>query len=204
MIELKNINKEGLENLNLVIESGDIIAVKGDNATEKSRLLRIISLAEKADSGDILINDKNIEGLSSPAKLKLKNDSFSFIFPNVMLMPTLTAFDAILQPIAHRGITMENHKRGMFLLEAVGLKNHEHTLAKDLSVFEKKKLAIATSLIQKPLVVLADNPTQGLSVEETSEFYNLLIKLLKDESISLVSSIDENVPTEIFNKTKNI
>jgi D-methionine transport system ATP-binding protein len=204
MIELKNINKEGLENLNLLIESGDIIAVKGDNATEKSRLLRIISLAEKADSGDILIDDKNIESLSSPAKLKLKNDSFSFIFPNVMLMPTLTAFDAILQPIAHRGITMENHKRGMLLLEAVGLKNNEHTLAKDLSVFEKKKLAIATSLIQKPLVVLADNPTQGLSVEETSEFYNLLLKLLKDESISLVASIDKTVPTEIFNKTQNI
>jgi D-methionine transport system ATP-binding protein len=204
MIELKNINKDGLENLNLVIESGNIIAVKGDNATEKSRLLRIISLAEKADGGDILIDDKNIESLSSPAKLKLKNDSFSFIFPNVMLMPTLTTFDAILQPIAHRGITMENHKRGMFLLEAVDLKNHEHTLAKDLSVFEKKKLSIATSLIQKPLVVLADNPTQGLSSEETSEFYNLLIKLLKDESISLVASIDETIPTEIFNKTQNI
>ena len=204
MIELQNISKEGLQDLSLLIESGDIIALTGDNKVEKSRLLRIISLAEKADEGSVLVNNTNIENLNPPMKLKLKNDSFSFIFPNAMLLPTLTVFDAVLQPIAHRGVTIDNHKRALMLLKAVGLREEEHTFAKDLSAFDKKKLAIATSLIQKPLLVLADNPTQGLTEQETSDFYNLLMQILKQEGISLVASIDDSVEQSIFTKLYNV
>lgn len=204
MIELQNIIKEGLQDFNLLIESGDIIALTGDNKVEKSRLLRIISLAEKADSGSVLVNNTNIETLTPPMKLKLKNDSFSFIFPNAMLLPTLTVFDAVLQPIAHRGITIENHKRALMLLKAVGLREEEHTIAKDLSAFDKKKLAIATSLIQKPLLVLADNPTAGLTDEESASFYELLIQILKQENISLVASVDSLINQDIFTKSYSL
>ena len=204
MIELKNINKESLVDFNLTINDEESIAILGDNSAEKSRLLRIISLAEKADNGTVLVDGKDVEELSPPAKLRLKNDSFSTIFATGFFLPTLTVFDAVTQPIAHRGITMDNHKRALALLETVGLKQEEHTLAKDLSAFDKKKLGIATAFIQEPLVILADNPTADLDDQQVTEYFNLLQQVTKQEGASLVIATDNQNIADLCNRTVNI
>lgn len=191
IMKLENINKfysetgnklHILRNLNLEIKKGEFLSILGRSGSGKSTLLNIMGLLDKFDSGRIWINEKDVSSLSENDKNYIKNNFLGFVFQFHYLLNEFTALENIMIPaLLHKfcnkkEIEIEAKK----MLEIVGLKDRLNHKPNQLSGGEKQRVAIARAMINKPAIILADEPTGNLD-EETSEIIFSLFKKLNKE-----------------------
>lgn len=186
IVELKKINKiygektpnptQVLFDLSLSFEESSFNSIIGQSGSGKSTLLNILGTLDKATSGDVLINGKNTQDMSSNELSYLRNESIGFIFQFHYLLPEFTALENVLMPyrISKKPITDEVMNRANELLDIVGLKNRKNNLATNLSGGQQQRVAIARSLINNPKIILADEPTGNLDSDTTEQIYDLL------------------------------
>ncbi|MDY0294558.1 MAG: ABC transporter ATP-binding protein [Acholeplasmataceae bacterium] len=186
IVELKKINKiygektpnptQVLFDLSLSFEESSFNSIIGQSGSGKSTLLNILGTLDKATSGDVLINGKNTQDMSSNELSQLRNESIGFIFQFHYLLPEFTALENVLMPyrISKKPITDEVLNRANELLDIVGLKNRKNNLATNLSGGQQQRVAIARSLINNPKIILADEPTGNLDSDTTEQIYDLL------------------------------
>ncbi len=186
IVELKNINKiygqntqnptQVLFDLSLNFEESSFNSIIGQSGSGKSTLLNILGTLDKATSGDVFINGKNTQEMSSNELSKLRNESIGFIFQFHYLLPEFTALENVLMPyrISKKPITEEVLNRANELLDIVGLSNRKNNLATNLSGGQQQRVAIARSLINNPKIILADEPTGNLDSDTTEQIYDLL------------------------------
>ncbi|WP_410208208.1 ABC transporter ATP-binding protein [Fusobacterium sp.] len=167
-----------IRNLNLSVQEGEFISILGRSGSGKSTLLNIIGLLDKADSGKIYINGKEVESLSDVEKDEIKNKMLGFVFQFHYLLPEFTALENVMLPALIEGSRnkTEIEEEAQRLLALVGLKDRVLHKPSQLSGGEKQRVAIARALINNPKILLADEPTGNLD-EETSE---VIFKILKD------------------------
>lgn len=167
-----------IRNLNLSVQEGEFISILGRSGSGKSTLLNIIGLLDKADSGKIYINGKEVESLSDVEKDEIKNKMLGFVFQFHYLLPEFTALENVMLPALIEGSSnkTEIEEEAQRLLALVGLKDRVLHKPSQLSGGEKQRVAIARALINNPKILLADEPTGNLD-EETSE---VIFKILKD------------------------
>ncbi len=204
MIIAENIKKSYgnvnvLDGVNLKIERGEIVSIIGKSGAGKSTLLQILGTIENADSGNIIIDGINIKTLSGNSLADFRNSKIGFVFQFHHLLPEFTALENICMPafIAGKGKKVAE-KRANELLEYLDLTNRSHHKPDALSGGEQQRVAIARALINKPAIILADEPSGNLDSSASKELHSLFLKL-KNEFNQTFVIVTHNI--ELANMT---
>lgn len=192
MITLKNINKTyindifALKNINLEVAQGEIVGVIGRSGAGKSTLIRCVNLLERPTSGSVFIDDINITTLNQN-ELRQVRHKIGMIFQHFNLLSTRTVFDNIAFPLTLiKKSPLEIQQKVLFLLDKVGLLNHQQSYPHQLSGGQKQRVAIARALATDPSVLLCDEMTSALDPETTDDILNLVRNLNQELKLSIL------------------
>jgi lipoprotein-releasing system ATP-binding protein len=199
-LELQNIHKSYYNNLrtpqrdvlndiSLGINSGDSIAIVGPSGSGKSTLLNIMGTLDIPSSGKVVFNHSDITTLSEPLLADIRNQKIGFVFQMHHLLPQLNLMENVLLPtIPQKDKTKKKAAitRAKELLNTVGLTDKWHQLPGQLSVGECQRAAVVRALINEPELILADEPTGSLDHDNALLLGELLLKIKKDYSLTMV------------------
>lgn len=183
MIEIKNIHKsygnvEVLKGVDLQINKGEIVCIVGASGAGKSTLLQIIGTLEKADKGEIIIDNKNVSKLNQKALAAFRNQEIGFVFQFHHLLPEFTAIENICIPAYIGGKDQsEAMQEAMELLDYMNLTDRKDHKPSMLSGGEQQRVAVARALINKPSIILADEPSGNLDSKSAKELHEMFFKL---------------------------
>jgi|TARA_B100001093_G_scaffold199303_1_gene191450 ABC-type lipoprotein export system ATPase subunit len=180
-------------NISIDIKKGDLITIMGPSGSGKSTLLNILGTLESFDKGELTINGKEIIKLSNESLSKIRNEYLGFVFQFHHLIPEFNALENVLIPqqIYEDKI---NDSYAKELLEFMGLTKRINHYPSELSGGERSRVAIARALVNKPAIIIADEPSGNLDMENADKLIQLFIKINKefDQSI-IIATHDKNV-----------
>ena len=180
-----------LKDINLQIEKGSIVTIKGPSGSGKSTLLSIIGTLDSADSGDISINGKNIRDKLNIDQLRNKNIGFVFQFHNLISELTLEENVCLPKMIANE-LVDKNEINELF--EYFNLENRMNSFPNDLSGGEKQRVAVMRAIINNPSVIIADEPTGNLDQDNAQKITSLFQKLNTEKNLTIIiATHDESV-----------
>ena len=183
MIDIKNITKsfgslQVLKGIDLHINKGEIVSIVGPSGAGKTTLLQIIGTLDKPDSGSIVIDGIDVSNLSKAKLSDFRNRHLGFVFQFHQLLPEFTALENIMIPAFIAGTSQSGAKeRAMELLKFVGLEDRAGHKPNELSGGEKQRVAVARALVNKPAVILADEPSGSLDSKNKAELHQLFFDL---------------------------
>lgn len=188
MIKLKNITKiyevskndkiTALHNINLTVQEGELIVLKGASGSGKSTILSLIAALSKPTSGEVIVDDKQISKLPDNFASRYRRDNIGFIFQKYNLLPTLSVKDNILLPL----VPLNPHAKEVEQkIEAVMKRFHiehkENAIVRNLSGGEQQRVAIARANVNNPKIIIADEPTANLDESLSQHFIEILREL---------------------------
>jgi ABC-type lipoprotein export system ATPase subunit len=178
-----------LDHLELELTTGETAAIVGPSGCGKSTLLNLLGALDRPSSGSIHIGGKDIAGFSESQAATFRNHSLGFIFQQQHLLPQLTVLENVLVPRLAGDWAepaADTAQRARDLLETVGLSARLDHLPWQLSGGEKLRTAVARSLINRPKLILADEPTGSLDPASTDTVADLLLELNRSQNVTLV------------------
>jgi len=180
-------NLEVLRGVSLSVARGDFLALRGASGAGKSTLLHLLGGLDTANSGEIRFAGKNLAAMSQGALAQWRNLKIGFIFQAYHLLPELDALENVCLPARMARVPAAvAEKRGLELLERVGLKGRVDHRPNELSGGEQQRVAIARSLINTPEVIVADEPTGNLDSHTGEEIIDLLCTLRTERQATLI------------------
>lgn len=186
MIRAENIHKaygtlEVLKGISLEIQKGEIVSVVGASGAGKSTLLHILGTLDKADRGNVSINDQEIASMQEKRLSAFRNREIGFVFQFHHLLPEFTALENVCIPAYIAGDSKKTaFEKARQLLEFLGLADRMEHKPSALSGGEQQRVAVARALVNKPSVILADEPSGNLDSGSSIELHELFFSL-RDE-----------------------
>ena len=186
MIEIKNIHKsfghlEVLKGIDATVDRGEIVSVVGASGAGKTTLLQIVGTLEKPDAGQILIDGCPVFDLREKELSAFRNRHIGFVFQFHQLLPEFTALENVMLPaLIARTNRAEARRQAAGLLDFLGLSDRLSHKPAQLSGGEKQRVAVARALVNRPDVVLADEPSGSLDSQNKTELHNLFFDLQKE------------------------
>ena len=183
MIDIKNITKsfgslQVLKGINLHINKGEVVSIVGPSGAGKTTLLQIIGTLDKPDAGTICIDGIDVSSLSTRKLSDFRNQHIGLVFQFHQLLPEFTALENIMIPAYIAGKSnSEAKQRALELLAFMGLSDRAHHKPAELSGGEKQRVAVARALVNKPAVILADEPSGSLDSKNKAELHQLFFDL---------------------------
>tara|TARA_A100000164_G_C21853185_1_gene746097 strand:+ start:125 stop:811 length:687 start_codon:yes stop_codon:yes gene_type:complete len=198
IIETKNISKLykqadqdiiALNNVSISFEKGEFTAIVGPSGSGKTTFLNCIGGLDSPTSGKVMIEEKEITGLSSNELIDFRLRNIGFVFQSYNLIPVLTAKENVEFIMLMQGLS-ESHrnKRSIELLNSVGLEAQLNRRPNQLSGGQQQRVAVARALASKPKFVLADEPTANLDSTSTANLLDIMSKLNKKEKTTFIFS----------------
>ena len=178
-----------LNRISLGIDPGDTLAVVGPSGSGKSTLLNIIGALDRPTSGEVLFSGHNLASLGDSELAGIRNRDMGFVFQLHHLLPQLTVLENVLVPTVPLGLKKSektSKERALVLLENVGLEKHLEYFPGQLSGGEMQRVAVVRALINRPKLVLADEPTGSLDKHSSENLGRLLVELNREEGTALV------------------
>ena len=177
-----------LKKLNLEVKRGEFVSILGKSGSGKSTLLNIMGLLDKIDGGKIWIDNKEVSSLNEVERNNIKNHFLGFVFQFHYLMSEFTALENVMIPALLNNFKnkSEIEKEAKELLEIVGLAERMKHKPNQLSGGEKQRVAIARAMINKPKLILADEPTGNLDEDTGELIFSLFKKINKEHNQSIV------------------
>ena len=178
-----------LDQVNFKLDAGERMAIVGPSGSGKSTLLNVLGLLDEQDEGTYQFDGQNIASMSEQGKAKLRGSSIGFIFQLHHLLPQLSVLENVTLPahaLATKPDWSEVKARGEELLQRVGLKEHRSKLPGQLSGGERQRAAVVRALINRPKLILADEPTGALDRTNADALTQLLMELNETDKASLV------------------
>ena len=170
-----------LKNVNLSMARGEIVAINGPSGIGKTTLLNIIGTLDTPDSGELIISGKSPANMNDEALSTFRAENLGYIFQFHYLLPEFTALENVLIPAKIVDLDKEiANERAKSLLEAVGVYERRHHKPSQLSGGERQRVAVARALMNRPELVLADEPTGNLDPENGKRLIDL-IKFVRKE-----------------------
>ncbi len=185
-----------LKGVDLVLEPGEMVALSGPSGSGKSTLLNILGLLMQPSGGSLSFMDETVSGLSDKQLSAMRNKHYGFVFQFHHLLPDFTATENVAFPAAAPagGISKDLRDRARMLLDRVDLSDRADFAAMRLSGGQKQRVAIARALINKPELVLADEPTGSLDRENSARVMTLLKEINRaDKTTFLISTHDPEI-----------
>jgi putative ABC transport system ATP-binding protein len=173
-----NTEVRALAAVNLAIESGEYGSIMGASGSGKSTLMNILGCLDRPTRGKYYLNGENVATMSSQQLAMIRNQKIGFVFQQFHLLPQLSALENVILPMKYAGISpSEQRKRAIDALTKVGLDNRLNNRPNQLSGGQQQRVAIARSVVNNPLILLADEPTGALDSETTKEVMNIFADL---------------------------
>jgi putative ABC transport system ATP-binding protein len=181
LLETQNISKQYgeeviLDQISLVIKQAESLAITGPSGSGKSTLLSILGLLLEPTGGDIYLKQQTVSNLSDDKRSEIRNHSFGFIFQSTQLIGSLTVLDNVLVP-AYLGRKPNLESKAIKILTELGLQNRMNYYPYQLSIGQKRRVAIARAILLDPAIVFADEPTNDLDPVRAAQIGDFLYSL---------------------------
>ncbi len=193
MIELKKHYQQGsstvraLDGVNLSIESSEFLSVVGRSGSGKTTLLDLLGLLMRPSSGTVLVDGVDTTQLRDGQRAELRGRRIGFVFQEYNLLPALTVLENVLLPLRYTGgDAREGQLRARSLLDLVELSHRLHHRPDQLSGGQQQRVAIVRALVNRPALVLADEPTGAVDSETSDQLLALMRRLNREESVTFV------------------
>jgi len=176
-----------LKDINLTIASGEFVAVTGPSGSGKSTFMNILGCLDKPTQGSYFLNGKEVDTLSPDELARLRNDALGFVFQGFNLLPRADLESNVALPLVYGGVENgERRKRAGEMLAKVGLGNYRKSLPNQISGGEQQRVAIARALVNRPRIILADEPTGNLDTATSREIMTIFTRLNKEDGITIL------------------
>ena len=175
-----------LRGVSFRVSAGEAVAVTGPSGSGKTTLLQILGAMDRADSGTVRVNGRELGGMDEAARAGFRNREVGFVFQAHHLLPQLTALENVLVPAWAGKVTEERLARASHLLERVGLRDRMRHFPGQLSGGERQRVALARALVMEPCLLLADEPTGALDQAHAHALVDLLLELNAEIHTTLV------------------
>ncbi len=176
-----------LQDLDLIIDQGESVAILGQSGCGKSTLLNLIGGMSTPDKGEVLINNIDITELNENKTTEIRSKNLGFVYQFHHLLKDFTALDNVAMPLLIQGYNnTESMQKSVEILDSIGLNQKIDHLPAQLSGGERQRVAIARALITNPICLLADEPTGNLDAKNAIDVLDLMIKLNHNKNSALV------------------
>lgn len=196
MLEITNLTKSYpqrgtvLNKLNLTIKEGDSVSISGPSGSGKTTLLNILGLLDTPDSGEIFFRGKSILAYGNDDAAKYRNRNIGFVFQEHLLLPYLTVEENIFLPLIPAGLAENEHRErenyAAELMTRTGISDLRNKYPSTISGGEAQRVAVVRALINKPVLLLADEPTGSLDRSNSENLSEILMKINLDYGTALV------------------
>ncbi|MEI7423647.1 MAG: ABC transporter ATP-binding protein [Prolixibacteraceae bacterium] len=197
IIEVINLKKDfyvgdvtvrALKGINISIQKGEFVAIMGASGSGKSTMLNVLGCLDKPTSGEYKLDGVSVSGLNKNELATLRNEKLGFVFQSYNLLSRTSALENVELPLFYndRIKSKERKERAIAALEAVGLADRMHHMPNQLSGGQQQRVAIARSLVNDPVVILADEATGNLDTRTSYEIMELFQRLNSDEGKTIV------------------
>lgn len=178
---------DALRGVSLTIDAGESIAIIGRSGSGKSTLMHLLALLDQPSSGSVLLDGVDAGRLSAKKLNSTRNSRFGFVFQQFFLIPNASVLENVILPLKVAGVgAAERRRRGMAVLEDLGLADKAGNRANDLSGGQKQRTVIARALVNDPSVIFADEPTGNLDSMTGAAVEDALFALNRTRGITLV------------------
>ncbi len=203
VIELENIVKnyfvgsitvEALRKVNLSIGSNEYVAIMGPSGSGKSTLMNIIGCLDTITEGRYVLNGTDVSFMTDNELATTRNKEIGFVFQTFNLLPRYTAFENVMLPLVYAGMsTKERNERTEKVIAEVGLSDRSHHRPNELSGGQRQRVAVARALVNKPSIILADEPTGNLDTKTSIEIMGLFEEIYKQGNTIVVVTHEEDI-----------
>ena len=175
------------DNFNLTVDKGEFISITGPSGSGKTTLLNLVGLIDSIDKGEILLDAKIISNQNSNEKSEVRRNNFGFIYQNYNLFDNFSAIENIILPLILIGEAKDvAFEKADELMNIFDISHRKYHFPNSLSGGEQQRVAIARALINKPDIVIADEPTGNLDHENSVNVFKYLIDYIESEKMTLI------------------
>jgi putative ABC transport system ATP-binding protein len=203
IIELKEISKvykmgvetiHALRSISLAIEKNEYVALMGPSGSGKSTLMNVLGCLDTPTSGQYILNSLSVDKMSDNELAEVRNKQIGFVFQTFNLLPRSTALDNVSLPLVYAGADKKDRKeRAAEVLNQVGLKGRMEHKPSELSGGQRQRVAVARALVNRPAIILADEPTGNLDTKTSIEIMALLNDIHKKGNTIVLVTHEEDI-----------
>jgi putative ABC transport system ATP-binding protein len=183
-----------LRGIDLAVHTGEFVAIMGPSGSGKTTLMEIIGCLSRPTSGRYLLSGRSVDEIEPDGLARVRGEEIGFVFQSFNLLPRLTVVENVELPLSYRGVgRRERRVRAWEALERVGLADRSRHLPGEISGGERQRVAIARALVNRPALVLADEPTGNLDTTTGNEILGLLRGIYAEGNTVLIVTHDPKI-----------